>query len=132
VFWHEYHDSLHSLTEKIERLLTALIIISLGAAIAGGLLEPLNWRLVTSAVIIIFLIRPLSGVLGLIGFNKAPWRDRLAISFFGICGIGSLYYLSFALNEEAFEGAREIWALVGLVIVISIFVHGITGAVLLL
>lgn len=125
---HEYHDSLHSLTEKVERLLTALIVISLGAAIAGGLFEPLNWRLVMAAVMIIFLIRPLSGVLGLIGFNKAPWRDRLAISFFGIRGIGSLYYLSFALNEEAFEGAREIWALVGLVIVISIFVHGITGA----
>lgn len=64
----------------------------------------------------------------MVGFKRAPWRERLTISFYGIRGIGSLYYLSFALNKETFEGTKEIWALVGLVIVISIFVHGITAA----
>ncbi|AHM59476.1 sodium/hydrogen exchanger [Flammeovirgaceae bacterium 311] len=125
---HEYHDHLHALTEKSERLLTALILLGLGGAIAGGLLQPLNWQLVVSALIIIFIVRPFAGLVGMIGFKRAPWRERLAISFFGIRGIGSLYYLAFALNEESFEGAEEIWALVALVVVISIFVHGITGA----
>lgn len=125
---HEYHDSLHSLTEKIERLLTALILLSLGAAIAAGLFEPLNWQLIICAIIIVFLVRPLAGVAAMIGFDRAPWRDRFAISFFGIRGIGSLYYLSYALNEEHFEGAKELWALVGLVIVLSIVMHGLSGA----
>lgn len=125
---HEYHNHLHSLTEKTERVLTALILIALGASIAGGLLAPLSWPLAISAIIIIFLVRPLAGIAGMVGFKRAPWRERLTISFYGIRGIGSLYYLSFALNKETFEGTKEIWALVGLVIVISIFVHGITAA----
>lgn len=124
---HHYHEALHVFTEKSERILTAGILLALGGAIAGGLLEPLNWPLVISAILIIFIVRPISGVLGMIGFNRAPWRERLAISFLGMRGIGSLYYLSYALNEESFSGEKEIWALVALVVVISIFVHGITA-----
>lgn len=124
---HHYHEAMHVLIEKSERILTAGILLALGGAIAGGLLEPLNWPLVISAILIIFIVRPVSGILGLIGFKRAPWRERLAISFLGMRGIGSLYYLSYALNEEDFSGADEIWALVALVVVISIFVHGITA-----
>lgn len=125
---HDYHESLHLFAEKSERILMALIMIALGAAIAGGLMAPLTWPLILSAIIIVFVVRPVSGIVGLIGFNKAPWRERLAISFFGIRGIGSLYYLSFALNEHEFPGKEEIWALVALVIVISVIVHGVTAS----
>lgn len=121
---HEYQQAMHAFTEKSERLLMAVILIAFGAAVAGGLLAPLTWPLAISAVLIIFVVRPLSGVLGLIGFDRAPWRDRLGISFLGMRGIGSFYYLAYALNEESFEGAEEIWALVGLVVIISLFVHG--------
>lgn len=124
---HDYQEAMHKVMEKSERILTAGILIALGGAIAGGLLEPLNWMLVLSAVLIIFLVRPVAGILGMIGFKRAPWRERLAISFLGMRGIGSLYYLSYALNEEDFSGVDEIWALVGLVVVISIFVHGVTA-----
>jgi NhaP-type Na+/H+ or K+/H+ antiporter len=125
---HEFHTSLHTLTEKIERLLMALILIGLGGALAGGLLDALDWRLVVSAVLIVFVVRPLAGVLGLIGHDRAPWRERLAISFLGIRGIGSLYYLAYALNKETFSGVDEIWALVGLTLVISVFVHGLSAS----
>lgn len=73
-------------------------------------------------------MRPLSGIIGLIGFDRAPWRERLAVSFFGVRGIGSLYYLSFALNEEDFAGAEELWAVASLVVLILIVVHGITAS----
>lgn len=124
---HEYQEAMHKVIEKSERIFTAGILIALGGAIAGNLLEPLNWTLVLSAILIIFLVRPLSGIIGLIGFKRAPWRERFAISFLGIRGIGSLYYLAYALNEEDFSGKDEIWALVALVVVISIFVHGFTA-----
>lgn len=123
---HPYHLPMHKLTEKAERIFTAIIIVALGAAIAGGLLAPLNSMLILAAVIIIFLVRPLAGIIGLVGFKTAPWRKRLAISFLGIRGVGSLYYLAFALNQVAFPGRDELWALVALVVVISIFAHGIT------
>ncbi len=73
------------------------------------------------------MVRPLTGIIGLIGFKKAPWRERLAISFLGIRGIGSIYYLIYALNRENFSDTDELWALVALVIILSAFVHGITA-----
>ena len=36
--------------------------------------------------------------------------ERATIAFFGIRGIGSFYYLAYALNEERFAGAEELWA----------------------
>ncbi|MGI8892182.1 MAG: cation:proton antiporter [Bacteroidia bacterium] len=123
---HPYHIEMFKLVEKAEGLLIVGVLVALGAAIAGGLLAPINMSLIVCALLIIFIIRPVSGLIGLIGFN-APWRERLAISFFGIKGLGSLYYLSYALNKAEFPGADEIWALVALVIVISVFVHGITA-----
>lgn len=125
---HEYHKSLHLFAEQAERIFMAVILLAFGGAIAGGLLEPLTWPLVVSAVLIVFILRPLSGIIGLLGFNRVSWKERLAISFFGIRGIGSLYYLSFALNRHEFPDAEKIWALVALVIVISVFVHGIFAA----
>ena len=58
----------------------------------------------------------------------ATWQERAAISFFGIRGVGSLYCLSYASNEEEFPGKETLWALVAFVIVLSIIVHGISGA----
>ncbi len=55
-----------------------------------------------------------------------PWRERAAISFFGIRGIGALYYLSYALNEAEFPG-EALWALAAFVVVLSIIVHGLAG-----
>lgn len=99
--------------------------MALGGAIAGNLFDHLNWLHVLSALLIIFIVRPLAGITALIGLKKVPWREKLAISFFGIRGIGSIYYLSYALNKHAFEGAEELFALVVLIIAISIFLHGV-------
>ncbi len=125
---HHYHESLHIFAEKSERILIAVIMIALGGAVAGGLLTPLTWPLILTAIIIVFVIRPVSGMIGLIGFNKAPIKERMAISFFGIRGVGSLYYLSYGLNQYNFPGSEEIWALVALVVIISVFVHGISAS----
>lgn len=123
---HEYHHFLFMFSEKVERILTALILLGLAAAVAHGLLAPLSWPLVATAILVVFVIRPLAGVVGLIGV-AAPWRERLAISFFGVRGIGSLYYLAYALNKTGFEGAAELWAVVALVIMISVIVHGVSA-----
>ena len=116
---------MHHFIEKSERLLSALILVAFGGAVAGGLFEFLNWSSILAAILIIFFVRPVSGLVGLIPFKQMPWRERFAISFFGIRGIGSIYYLAFALNKQYFPNEEEIWALTGLVIVLSLFVHGI-------
>ena len=124
---HHYHKPMHILIEKAQRVFIAVVLVSLGAAVAGGLLEPLSWPLVLIAILIIFVVRPLGGIIGLAGHRSSFWQERLAISFLGIRGIGSLYYLSYALNKEDFAGADQLWALVALVVLISVFIHGIAA-----
>jgi NhaP-type Na+/H+ or K+/H+ antiporter len=72
-------------------------------------------------------VRPVAGWLGLVGAKLAP-RDRWAVAFFGVRGIGSLYYLAFAMNHAHFRDARELWAVVVLVVVLSILLHGLTAS----
>jgi NhaP-type Na+/H+ or K+/H+ antiporter len=48
------------------------------------------------------------------------------VSFFGIRGLGSVYYLAFALQAAAFEAPDLLWSTMGLTIVISIVLHGMT------
>jgi NhaP-type Na+/H+ or K+/H+ antiporter len=52
----------------------------------------------------------------------------MAISFFGIRGIGSFFYLAFALSEAPFPHARELWAVVGFVVLVSVVVHGVLAS----
>ncbi len=125
---HAYHESLHTFAEMTERLLTAGILVAFGGAVAGGLLVPLSVPLAAVALAIVFLVRPLAGMIGLAGFRRAGARERRAIGFFGVRGVGSFYYLAYALNRHPFEQGRELWALTGLVVLISIFVHGIAAA----
>ena len=121
---HDYHKLMHVFAEAAERIVTAVIVVAFGASVADGLLSPLTWPLMLCALLIVFAVRPACGLIALAGCNM-PWPERVVISFFGIRGIGSLYYLSYALNQRQFSHAEQLWALVSLVMVISIFVHGI-------
>lgn len=53
-------------------------------------------------------------------------RERAAVAFFGIRGIGSIYYLAFGVNHLG-NGpySARLWAIGGLVITVSIVVHGV-------
>jgi len=62
-------------------------------------------------------------MIALIG-TRNPTRERLAISFFGIRGIGSFYYLAFAINHGEFQDLELLWATVGFVVLVSVMIHG--------
>ncbi|WP_240731584.1 hypothetical protein [Hymenobacter radiodurans] len=51
--------------------------------------------------------------------------ERSVISFFGIRGIGSIFYLAFALEKAEFPQARELWAILGFTMLVSISLHGV-------
>ena len=89
---HGFHRVMHSYVEQLERLMTVVILVLLGGAIARGLLAGIGWAEVLVALAFLLLVRPLSGWLALARGKTGP-RERIAISFFGIRGIGSLYYL---------------------------------------
>lgn len=123
---HGYHGILHNFIEQIERLLTAGILLLLGGAIARGLLDPLRAVDVVAALLLLLVIRPIAGWVALIGGGRGN-RDRAVIAFFGVRGIGSLYYLAYALSHARFEGADRLWAVTGLVVTLSVLIHGTTA-----
>jgi sodium/hydrogen antiporter len=123
---HDYHRRLHNFAEETERLLMMVMLVLLGATAASGdLFRALDGRAVIFMGLAIFVVRPLSGWIGLIGTGR-PVEERMAISFFGIRGIGSIYYLAYALNRARFEQPDLLWSTVGLIILVSIVLHGIT------
>ena len=48
------------------------------------------------------------------------------IAFFGIRGLGSFYYLAFALGQAEFDQPETLWVTVCLVVLVSIVIHGVT------
>jgi sodium/hydrogen antiporter len=123
---HEYHEELHAFSEDIEQWLMAILLLLLGGS-ALDLLAELTWQGFAVAVATIVVIRPIAGVLALLA-RREPWREKIVIAAFGIRGIGSLYYLSFGLNEARFEGASELWAIVTATILLSLLIHGLSAA----
>jgi len=124
---HDYHSVLDTFAQQCEKLLMALILLLLGGALASGILAALSWREVVFALVFVLVVRPLAGWLGLLGADLSR-RDRWTIAVFGVRGIGSLYYLAYALNHADFRDDDELWAVVCLVVVLSIALHGLSAS----
>ncbi len=122
---HAFHEELHDVTEQIERLAMMVLLILFGGALVSGLLAPLRAMDVVVAVAILVLVRPLAGLIGLAGF-KASLGEKLTLAFFGIRGVGSIYYVAYGLNHMEVEGGERLWAIIGLVVVFSVLLHGLT------
>ena len=119
-----YHREMHDFTDQIERMLVVIVLILFGGSLGHGLLAALTWQGALVGLAFIFIIRPLAGMICLLGSNVHQ-RERWAISFFGIRGIGSIFYLSFAFAHAKFLNPDEIWAIAGFTILLSIITHGI-------
>ena len=123
---HSYHRVLHSFANQIEQMLVVVLLVLLGGAVVSGVLSALTWQAVVLTAALLLLVRPATGMLGLIG-SALSTRERWAVSFFGIRGIGSLYYLTYALGKEDFADTDVLWSTVSLAIIASIALHGVTA-----
>ncbi|WP_165070134.1 cation:proton antiporter [Marisediminicola senii] len=123
---HGYHGVLHKFVEQVERLLTVIVVVLLGGAVARGLFDSVGWTEILFALAFLLVIRPVAGWIGLTPGKTGP-RERLVIAFFGVRGIGSLFYIAYALQHGDFPDAEGLWAIVGLVVVASIVIHGVAA-----
>jgi NhaP-type Na+/H+ or K+/H+ antiporter len=123
---HSYHTELHTFTEQIERLFMMVILVCFGAAIAEGtVFGALDWPVIAVALLTVLVIRPLSGLIGL-ATSPHPRDEKAVIAFFGIRGLGSFYYLAYALGQATFDKPEILWVTVCVVVLISIILHGMT------
>ncbi|GGX81098.1 cation:proton antiporter [Streptomyces fructofermentans] len=124
---HGFHNVLHDFVEQIERLVTALVLFLLGAFIALGGLAALTWQGALTALALLLVIRPLTGWVGLLG-GRPRGRERWVVAGYGIRGLGSLYYLAYALGEHDFPvPQRELWAVVTFTVLASVVLHGLSA-----
>ena len=127
---HDFHQEMHDFSDQIERLLMMLLLVLFGGALANGLLSSLTWTDALIGLAVVFVVRPIAGLLAMIGSGQ-PWRERLLLAFLGIRGVGSVYYLAYGINHGDFGDSERLWAVVGFIILVSILVHGVTATPLL-
>ncbi|MCO4755135.1 MAG: cation:proton antiporter [Bacteriovoracaceae bacterium] len=125
-FEHEYHEELHSFIDQVERAILSVLIFLFGGSLYSGILGELTTPMFLTAIIFVLVFRPLAARLSLIGV-KLKSKEKWAISFFGIKGVGSFFYLAFALKEHDFPFKEELWAFVACIVLISIVTHGLTA-----
>lgn len=122
---HDFQNDMHAITEQIERIAMMVLLIFFGGALVSGLLSNVNWADVAIAAVILLVVRPLTGWLGLLGY-PADSQEKMTLAFFGIRGVGSIYYLSFGINHMPVPQAERLWGIVALVVLFSILLHGLT------
>jgi NhaP-type Na+/H+ or K+/H+ antiporter len=122
---HEFHRDMHDLTEQVERLAMMVLLLLFGGALVGGLLRHLTWLDAGLALTILLVVRPVAGYVSLIGFSAAS-SEKMTLAFFGIRGVGSLYYLAYGFNHASFPAAERLWSIVGLIVLMSVLLHGLT------
>ena len=126
---HERNRAVHDGAEVVEKFGELALILLLGSSITlTGLAEPGvgGWLLVA---FLLLLVRPLAVLISLLGAREQR-EERLFVGWFGVRGIGSLYYAAVAVGLGAFspEESRVLFWTVAAVVLVSVIVHGITAA----
>jgi NhaP-type Na+/H+ or K+/H+ antiporter len=109
--------------EQLDRIGEVAIVITIGALLWAVEWDFARWWFV---VLLLLVVRPVAVAVGLLG-SRSSGHQRWLIGWFGIRGVGSLYYLMFAINQGMdAELAATLTALTLSVVVTSVVVHGIS------
>lgn len=116
--------SVLAFNEQIERIVEVALVLVIGAMLSPTYLRFDDLGFIA---VLFLVIRPIAVRVGLLGTTKIDTSRNVLIGWFGIRGIGSLYYLAYAMNHGLpSEIATRLAALTLTTIAVSIIVHGIT------
>lgn len=122
---HRFHRSMHDFCEAIEQASTSALLFALGAVLPV-LLPALDLQTALVVLLLILLFRPVVGYLAISGTNLRL-RERLVVAFYGVRGIGSIYYLAYAGSRLELGNERQLWAAIAFAILASTLIHGLTA-----
>jgi NhaP-type Na+/H+ or K+/H+ antiporter len=124
---YEYSQRLNHAAEQFERLAMVSVLVLLGISVvldkqftAWGIAE------IGFTIFVFVVVRPLAVLIGFIGSAEGQWT-RAALSYFGIRGIASIYYVTFAAPLLANDDAQRLTEIVSLVVVASVVLYGTTA-----
>lgn len=118
-------------TEQIEKLLEIGTILILGSLLLFGPIVQYLGQALLLAAILLFLIRPVGVWISMLG-SRMPAPTLLLFGWFGIRGVGSLYYLTYAFGKDLKgETGEQLAWITYTIIIISVLLHGISATPLM-
>ena len=118
-----YERFVHHGADQIESILLALLLLWFGSFAGGGGLSGLRWAELGFALALILVARPAAGLVSLVAY-PCKRLEAGKVAFFGVRGMGSIFYIAYAQNHAEFADIDAVWRIAAIVIVVSIVVHG--------
>lgn len=127
---HEANERVHQGAEVVEKFSELAAILLLGSMVTIAGWAEAGWAGAALVPLLLLVVRPL-GVLAAFTRSKLPLRERLFLGWFGVRGVGSLYYAAAAIATGllAAEEAETIFWSIAACVVASIVAHGVTGTI---
>ena len=111
-----------SFGDTVERILEVLLVVIVGAAVATAF----SLSGVFLALALYVVIRP-AAALACLAASPTSRLQRALMGWFGIRGIGSIYYLTYALNHGAHDEAGVLVPVTMTAVAVSVLLHGISS-----
>ncbi|MEO8187086.1 MAG: cation:proton antiporter [Burkholderiaceae bacterium] len=117
-------QAVRGFNEQLERIVEVAIVIIVGAMLT---LIVLPQNAIVYLILLFFVVRPIAVWLGLAGLHM-PRDQKLLIGWFGIRGIGSIYYLLYAIGQGLLQAplTQLMMSIVLTAVAVSIVMHGIS------
>ena len=126
---HEYNRSVHAGVETVEKLAELAIILLLGSIVTLEGLSAPGWGGWLLVPVLLLVIRPLTVLAAFVG-SGTPLRERLFLGWFGVRGVGSLYYAAVAVAVGTLGADNEttLFRTVLVCSIVSIVAHGASAS----
>jgi NhaP-type Na+/H+ or K+/H+ antiporter len=116
-------ESVLGFNEQLERIAEVAVVLLLGGMLSATYF---SWHVFWFIPLLFLVIRPISVFVGLIGL-PSTWPQRWLMGWFGIRGVGSIYYLTYAIHHGLpGDLAQPLVSLVLMVVSVSVVLHGIS------
>ena len=119
----DYVAKPHRYSDQFEKILLAVLLLWLGGFAASGALAGASVREWAVGAALVFVVRPLIGYLSLI-WTGGDRFDHFAIALFGIRGMGSFFYIAYAIGHALFAEGDAVWRIAVMTVLVSILIHG--------
>ncbi len=126
---HATHGEVHEGAERLERLLELVVLLLVATSATLALFESPGVEGWLLALLVVVVVRPVLGYLSLLGTSVEGRGERLYVAWFGVRGVGTLYYAAVAVATGALATgeAAVVWWTALAAVLVSIVLHGLTS-----
>ena len=128
-----YTNRAHEEADQFESMMMVLLLLWFGTFVGAELWHRWQWSDLAIALTLLLIVRPVAGWVALLGHKAAP-MERFKMAFFGIRGMGTIFYIAYAQTHMpegmTFPEIDAVWRIAGLCILISVIMHESLAGVL--